>query len=322
MMEKLLTTRTWLREFFAEFLGTLFLVMLGDAAVAQMFIRSGGVNNDFLSVGLGYGLAAAFAVYICGGVSGGHINPAVSLTMCIFGRLSWYKLPIYWLAQYLGAFVGAGILYFTYFDTISNLNLLKDQAGNALVFTPGIFATYPAGHMNLFPAFLDQLVGTAILLMVVFALTDDRNAGIPKHFTPLLVGLVISVIGMTYGAQCGFAINPARDFAPRLFTAIVNGAQVFSKGSDKFGFFFWIPILAPHVGAVVGAFIYQVLIGNHWPPVYEVSAIPTANGENFLHSKAREVMENETCLAVGPTGQLAYQYRTDVEVIRKRSKVP
>jgi len=271
------TNRTWLREFFAEFIGTLFLVALGDAAVAQMFLRSGGVNNDFLSVGFAYGLAAAFALYICGGVSGGHINPAVTLTMCLFGRLKWHKLPVYWIAQYLGAFVGAAILYFTYFDSISYLNSLKDSAGNAAIFTPGIFATYPASWMNLFPAFLDQVVGTAVLLMVVFALTDKRNAGIPGFVVPLLVGLLIGLIGMSYGIQCGYAINPARDFAPRLFTMIMGGAEVFWKGSNNFGYYFWIPIIGPHVGAILGAFLYQILIGSHWPPVYERPPIVTGD---------------------------------------------
>jgi len=131
--------------------------------------------------------------------------------------------------------------------------------------------------MNLFPAFLDQVVGTAVLLMVVFALTDKRNAGVPGFVVPLLVGLLIGLIGMCYGIQCGYAINPARDFAPRLFTMIMSGAEVFWKGSNNFGYYFWIPIIGPHVGAILGAFLYQILIGSHWPPVYERPPIVTGD---------------------------------------------
>jgi len=277
MAQSMHTRRIWLREFFAEFIGTLFLVAAGDAAVAQMLVRANlgapGGFNDFLSVGFAYGLAAAFAVYISGGVSGGHINPAVTFTMCLFGRLKWYKLPVYWVAQYLGAFVGSAILYFTYFDSITALSNLRDAHGNPTVFVPGIFATYPGAYMNTFPALLDQVVGTAILLLVVFALTDPRNAGVPKHFVPLLVGLLIGLIGMSYGIQCGYAINPARDLAPRLFTLIFHGSEVFWKGSNNFGYYFWIPIVGPHIGAILGAFIYQGLIGAHWPPLYEVTEV-------------------------------------------------
>jgi len=125
--------------------------------------------------------------------------------------------------------------------------------------------------MNIFPSFLDQVVGGGVLLLCVFALTDPRNAGVPKYFVPLLVGLVVGLIGMAYGIQCGYAINPARDFAPRLFALIVWGAKVFETGNANFNYFFWIPILGPHLGAILGALIYQALIGIHWPPIYEVN---------------------------------------------------
>jgi len=278
------TNKTWLREFFAEFLGTLFLVAVADASVAQMLVRAkleGHGQVDFLSISFAFAFAIAFGVYISGGVSGGHINPAVTFTMCLFGRLKWTKLPVYWLAQYLGAFVGSAILYFTYFDSIDKLDSLRGPNNSHIVNSAGIFATFPEAHLNVVPSFLDQVVGTAILLMVVFALTDNRNAGVPKYLTPLLVGLTIGVIAMSYGIQCGFAVNPARDLAPRIFTLIIYGVDVFTKGSDKYGYYFWIPIVGPHVGAVIGAFIYQALIGAHWPDTYERS--PTVTATVTLH---------------------------------------
>jgi len=276
------------------------LVAIGDAAVAQMLVRAREVppaplapfiahNKDFLSVNFGYAFAIAFGVYICGGVSGGHINPAVTLAMAIFGRLPWRKVPIYWLAQFFGGFIGSVILYVTYYDSFV---MLGGTAGNGgFPWGAGIFATYPGGQMNIFPSFLDQLVGTAILLLCVFALTDPRNAGVPKYFVPLLVGLVVGLIGMAYGIQCGYAINPARDFAPRLFSLIVYGTQVFNRGNGKFDYFFWIPIVAPFLGAILGAFIYQALIGIHWPTIYEERQVVITT-TSVVHEKPKEAMSN------------------------------
>jgi len=299
------TDRSWLREFFAEFLGTAFLVALGDAAVAQMLVRARRdvlvagspvpisqivQPTDFLSVNFGYAFAIAFGVYICGGVSGGHINPAVTLAMCLFGRLPWRKLPVYWLGQYFGGFVGSVLLYVTYYDSFTALG--TTGGAGRLGLGPGIFATYPADHMNIFPSFLDQVVGGAILLLCVFALTDPRNAGVPKYFVPLLVGLVVGLIGMAYGIQCGYAINPARDFAPRLFALIVYGGRVFEIGNKNFGYFFWIPIVGPHLGAILGALIYQALIGIHWPPIYEERQVVITTTSHVVHEKPKEAMSN------------------------------
>jgi MIP family channel proteins len=297
------TDRSWLREFFAEFLGTAFLVALGDAAVAQMLVRArtkhispSGLESwsmgptDFLSVNFGYAFAIAFGVYICGGVSGGHINPAVTLAMCLFGRLPWRKLPVYWAGQYFGGFVGSVLLYVTYYSSFVN-HLAR--APNTLGLEPGVFATYPAPHMTVFPAFLDQVMGGAILLLCVFALTDPRNAGVPKYFVPLLVGLVVGLIGMAYGIQCGYAINPARDFAPRLFSLIVYGTKVFEYGNGtNISYFFWIPIIGPHLGAILGALIYQALIGIHWPVVYEEQVVITTTTTHITEKTPKEAMSN------------------------------
>jgi glycerol uptake facilitator-like aquaporin len=150
--------------------------------------------------------------------------------------------------------------------------------------------------MTTFPAFLDQVVGGGILLLCVFALTDARNAGVPKYFVPLLVGLVVGMVGMSYGIQCGFAINPARDFGPRLFALIVYGPDVFTFGNAAklITYFFWIPIIGPHLGAILGALIYQALIGIHWPtevPVVETVTVKTTTIHTTdPHSK--EAMSN------------------------------
>jgi len=231
---------------------------------------------------LAFTFAAAF--------SGGHINPAVTLAMALFGRLPWRKVPVYWLGQYFGGFVGSVLLYVTYYSSFVALD--KTPGAEPLGWGPGIFATYPAGHMFLFPSFLDQVVGGAILLLCVFALTDPRNAGVPKYFVPLLVGLVVGLIGMAYGIQCGYAINPARDFAPRLFALIVYGTKTFERGNGFFDYFFWIPIIGPHLGAILGALIYQALIGIHWPHIYEERQVVITTTTTTLHEKPKETMSN------------------------------
>jgi MIP family channel proteins len=269
------SNREPLRIFFAEFLGTLFLVALGDGAVAQFVLSRNPVVSTFLTVNFAYALAIAFGVYICGGVSGGHINPAVTLCMCVFGRCDWIKLPFYWLGQFLGAFMGSAVIFTVYYPGIvafdlATRNTSKDDMKYWVMGSAGIFGTYPAEHMKgwIFAGFYDQFVGTAILLLCVFAITDPRNMGVPKYLVPLLVGLVVGVIGMSYGWNCGYAINPARDLAPRLFTLIAQwGPETFSVNNYSF---FWAPILGPFLGALFGAFIYQALIGIHWPTTYEI----------------------------------------------------
>jgi len=273
------TDRSWLREFFAEFLGTAFLVALGDGAVAQMLVRA---RTRVVGVG-------GTEHFVMG--PGGHINPAVTLTMCLFGRTPWRKLPVYWLGQYFGGFIGSVLLYVTYYDSFQIIQ--NTPSGSELPFGPGIFATFPGGHMSTFPAFMDQVMGGAILLLCVFALTDPRNAGVPKYFVPLLVGLVVGLIGMAYGIQCGYAINPARDFAPRLFALILYGTKVFTFGNGKWiSHFFWIPIVGPHLGAILGALIYQALIGIHWPVVYEEQVIITTTTHHVTEKQPKEAMSN------------------------------
>jgi MIP family channel proteins len=153
-----------LRELFAEFLGTFTLIVLGDGAVAQSVLTGNALGNYF-SVNVGYAMAVTFGVYVSAGVSGGHINPAVTLTMALFRRLKWIKVPVYMAGQYLGAFCGAAVVYGVYFD------LLKAK-GLEIPDTAGIFATYPYKDITNATALGDQIVGTAMLLMLVMAVTD------------------------------------------------------------------------------------------------------------------------------------------------------
>jgi len=261
--------KAFIRNFLAEFLGTAILVTLGCGAVAQV-VLSRRANGDFFTINIAFAFAIAYGVYVAGSVSGGHINPAVTLVMCVLGKTPWIMLPIYWIAQYLGAFFGAAIVFWVYHAAINNFDggTRFVEGPNA---TAGIFATYPAPFVTSWDGFVDQMIGTAILVMAVLALTDHRNLLMPAHYTPIAIGFVVGVIGMSFGYNAGYALNPARDLGPRIFTAMAGwGGGVFSFRDYDW---FWVPIIGPHVGAFVGMAIYKLCVGLHWPTRVEQEII-------------------------------------------------
>jgi len=252
----------------AELLGTFLLVAFGDGSVAQA-VTTGLKDekqtlNTYLSINWGFFCGIAFGVYACGGVSGGHINPAVTLAMAIIGRLKWSLVPFYFIGQYLGAFLASVIIYAIYYGGLTMTNLDGyDSIG-------GIWATKPFGFTTTEMALGDQIFGGFLLVVCVMALTDPKNMGPHKGLIPILVGFVVFGVGLSFGTNAGFAINPARDFAPRLFEAILFGSKTFSQGQ----YYFWIPIVGPHIGAVVGALVYIFMIEMHHPPELPKMTIP------------------------------------------------
>lgn len=251
------------REAAAEFLGTMTLIMFGCGVVAQV-VLSRQTAGDYLSINLAWGLAVVMGVYVAGGVSGAHLNPAVTIALAVLRGFSWSKVAPYIIAQVAGAFVGALIVYVGYMEAFTNFdNGIRQVAGPQG--TAGIFATYPQAYLSTFPGgFLDQVIGTALLVGGIFAISDARNTPPPAGLAPVLVGLLVVVIGMTFGYNAGYAINPARDFGPRLFTFVAGwGGDVFRAGNS----WWWVPVVAPVVGGVLGGFVYDVLITRHHPPV-------------------------------------------------------
>lgn len=249
------------REAAAEFLGTFVLIMFGVGVVAQV-VLGGGDNGQYLSINIGWGLAVTMGVYVSGGISGGHLNPAVTLALAVHRGFPWSKVLPYVLAQLAGAFVAAALVFANYHEALARFDggvrKIDGPTGTA-----GIFATYPQDYLSTFPGgFVDQVVGTALLMGIIFALSDNKNTSPQSNLGPLLVGLLVCVIGMTYGLNCGYAINPARDLGPRLFTYLGGwGSAVFTAGNH----WWWVPIVGPCVGAIVGGFIYDGLIGRHHP---------------------------------------------------------
>jgi MIP family channel proteins len=249
------------REAAAELLGTFILIVFGCGVVAQV-VLSRQTAGSYLSINVAWGLAVVMGVYVAGGISGAHLNPAVTLALAALRGFSWKKVPIYVIAQFVGAFLGAALVYATYHEAFFNFdNGIRQVTGPQG--TAGIFATYPQPFLSAFPGgFIDQIVGTALLVGIIFALTDTRNTPPPAGLTPIVVGLLVVVIGMTLGYNAGYAINPARDFGPRLFTAIAGwGGDVFRAG----GGWWWVPIVAPCIGGVIGGFVYDLLISWHHP---------------------------------------------------------
>jgi len=233
----------------AEFLGTMLLIILGDGVVANVALnRSKGQNGGWIVVTAGWGLAVMVAVYSVGTISGGHLNPAVTLGLASIGQFNWAFVPGYILAQIAGGFAGATVVWLAY---LPHWEITEDK-GTKL----GVFSTIPAVRkpgLNV----LTEAIGTFVLLVGVLAIPSvqnlNPNLGFATGVGPLLVGLLVFSIGLSLGGSTGYAINPARDFGPRLahFLLPIRG-----KGNSDWGYA-WVPIVGPVIGGVVGALIYK-----------------------------------------------------------------
>lgn len=244
--------KTLTGELMAEFLGTMILILFGVGVVAQVVTAGypksfGGGDHD--SIAWAWGIGVTMGVYVAARLSGAHLNPAVTIALAAFRGFEWRKVAPYSLAQLAGAFVAAMIVRVTYADQIANVDPHHTKA------TQGIFSTSPGAGVSIGTAFLDQIVGTAILVMVIFALTTAINNPPLANVGPLLVGLLVVGIGMAWGTNAGYAINPARDFGPRLAEWITGyGDAMHSANGSQL--YFWLPIVAPIIGGLVGGAIF------------------------------------------------------------------
>jgi glycerol uptake facilitator protein len=246
-----------LGELAAEFAGTMILILFGVGVVAQ--VVAGGIG-DHDSIAWSWGLGVTLGVYVAGRMSGAHLNPAVTIALAAFAGFSWRKVLPYSLAQTLGAFVAALLVRWNYTEVLHKFDpglTIKSQ---------GVFSTLPGNGgapVHEWGAFRDQVIGTAILLFMILAIVDVNNTPPGANLAPLIIGLLVVGIGMAWGTDAGYAINPARDFGPRLASFITGygGAM-----RDQYGnLYFWVPIIAPIVGGLVGAGLYKVLVGRFLP---------------------------------------------------------
>jgi MIP family channel proteins len=246
------------REAAAEFFGTFILIAFGVGVVAQT-ILSREANGSFLGINLGWGLAVMLGIYAAAGVSGAHLNPAVTVALAVHRQFPWAKVVPYSIAQIAGAFAASALVFLTYREALSAFDG-GVRAVEGATATAGIFATYPKPYLSIAGGFIDQVVGTMLLMAGVMAVTDQKNVAPPAYLTAPLVGLLVVAIGVAFGTNAGYAINPARDFGPRLFTFVAGwGGGVFTAG----GGWWWVPIVAPIVGAILGAFLYDLFINKH-----------------------------------------------------------
>jgi glycerol uptake facilitator protein len=247
-----------MQVYIAEFIGTMILILLGDGVVAGVLLRnSKAENSGWIVITFGWGMAVALAVYSVGAISGAHINPAVTIGLASIGAFEWAMVPGYIIAQFLGAFTGAVLVWLAY------LAHWEETADPGLKL--GVFCTAPAIY-NTVANLITEIIGTAMLVFGVVAIVAntqqiEQAAQIDLSqlwvigIFPLIVGLLVLAIGLSLGGPTGYAINPARDLGPRIAHAVL---PIAGKGGSDWGYS-WIPVVGPIIGGIIGAVGYSVL---------------------------------------------------------------
>jgi glycerol uptake facilitator protein len=226
----------------AEVIGTGLLILLGDGVVAAVLLaQSKAQNSGWIVITFGWGMAVAMAVYAVGQYSGAHLNPAVTVGFAIEGRTEWSDVPTYFAGEFVGAFVGATLVWASY----SNHWRATEDPGLKLA----VFCTAPAIR-NTVANVITEVIGTFVLVFGVLAIVQNVLA---PGVAPLIVGLLVLAIGLSLGGPTGYAINPARDLGPRIMHAIL---PIAGKGPSDWGYA-WIPVVAPLIGGALGGFAFD-----------------------------------------------------------------
>jgi len=238
-------------NFVGELLGTMFLIILGDGVVANVVLnKTKGNNSGWIVITTGWAMAVMVGVFICisAGAPQGDINPAVTLgKWLIFGTYSAGQAIMTMVAQIVGAFLGAVVVWLSYYN---HWSVTPDAGAKLAVFSTGPAISNPVWN------FVTEFVGTIVLLFGVGAIFSGATApgGPAAGLGPYLVGALVWGIGLSLGGPTGYAINPARDLGPRIAHQIL---PIPGKGDSGWGYG-WIPVVAPLVGGVVGALMWQI----------------------------------------------------------------
>lgn len=231
--------------FMSEFLGSMLLILLGCGVCANVALKkSNGNGGGWIVITTGWALAVAIPALIFGNYSGAHFNPALTIALAAIGKISWATVPEYFAGEFLGAFVGAVLVFVMYHGQFEE----TEDPGTKL----GVFATGPAVKSTLYN-FLTEAIGTFVLVFGILGLGANQMA---PGINTIVVGGLIFAIGLSLGGPTGYAINPCRDLSPRIAHAIL---PIPKKGDSNWGYA-WIPIVAPIVGALVAAFFYQAIV--------------------------------------------------------------
>ncbi|KAB5593834.1 membrane protein [Ceratobasidium theobromae] len=253
--------RYQIREPAAEFLGTMILLLCGTGVNCQVTLSSSTAvssspKGNYLSISFGWAVGVALGVWVSGGISGGHINPAVTLSQAIFRGFSWKKVPTYILAQVLGACTGSGLVYANYHRAIDLY-----EGGQGVRTVPGtasLFATFAMNYMSNAQCFFSELLGTALLIVVVLAITDKRNGHPPSGMVPLALFITILGEGACLGMQTAYGLNPARDLGPRLMCWMAGyGRELWNYRGQ---YWLYTPLIGPIVGAILGNAVYDAFL--------------------------------------------------------------
>jgi len=238
-----------MNNFLAELIGTAILIILGDGVVAGVLLaKSKAQNAGWIVITAGWGFAVAIAVYAVGSFSGAHINPAVTIGFAANGTLPWGDVPVYLAGQFVGAFIGAVVVYLHY---LPHWGATDDPGLKLAVFSTGPAIRNPVSNT------LSEVIGTFVLVFGVLAIVANAEPG-SSGLTPLLIGILVFAIGLSLGGPTGYAINPARDLGPRIAHAVL---PIAGKGSSDWEYS-WVPVAGPIIGGVLGALAYTALFTN------------------------------------------------------------
>lgn len=249
------------REYIAEYFGTMIFITFALGGAAQAFYSERS-ETGWIGGTWGGTIGIFFGMYTCLGVSGAHLNPAVTFALGVVGRFPWLKVPFYWIAQFLGSFTASFIVYLYYFDAMNHYNggIMEYYNGNNESYR--VWTTNPQEHVSNLNIFFDQLFSTFLLQFLILAIMDRPNAGLVHYLKPVGVSLIIFAVSVCFAYNAGGAMNPIRDFPPRCFAAILWGPELFGLHD----YYFWIPIIGPLVGAPFGALLYTFFIETHHYP--------------------------------------------------------
>jgi glycerol uptake facilitator protein len=252
-----LRRNTLMGELSAEVLGTFTLIIFGVGVVAQTVLTPFSAGAQ--SIHWAWGLGVVMGVYVAGGISGAHLNPAVTLGLALRRGFPWGKALPYMGAQLVGAFLAALVVRWNFYEAFNKFDPAKGFKSQV------VFNTYPNNanpyaNISQVGALRDQIIGTAMLLILILAITDARNTAPGANMAPFIIGLAVVAIGMAIGAAAGYAINPARDLGPRLAAWVCGWSGPFND--QRGDFYAWVPIIGPFIGGALGVYIYDFMIGN------------------------------------------------------------
>ncbi|CAD2104630.1 hypothetical protein YYG_01956 [Plasmodium vinckei petteri] len=234
----------YVKNFLGEFIGTFILMFLGEGTTANNFAVP--IQNDWLRLCIGWGLGVFFGILVSAKLSGAHLNLAVTVGLSTIKKFNYKQIPLYFAGQLLGSFAATASVYGLYYGFVSNRSIPSF-----------VWETGKNVNVNIASAFMHELILTGILLLVILAVTDENVCG---KFNVLkvssVVGLAIICIGISFGGNTGFALNPSRDLGARFLSAIAYGFEAFTRDNC----YFWVPLVAPIIGSVIFCQIYDKVI--------------------------------------------------------------